>query len=219
MVGTAGVRHECRGDDGRRTVTKTEVIMPADCSGHTVRVERAETADEVAAALAIRHRVFTGEQGIDPAADRDGRDEASTHLLAIAEADDHREATSLTAFGDSAITDDPPRAVETGDPSQAVGPDERAVGTIRVREDGREIWGERLAVLEPYRGQGYGSSLVESLVTRAGERDVDRIHAHVQAPSVPFCRSHGFREIGERFEEVGREHAEMVHDLDDVEPR
>jgi predicted GNAT family N-acyltransferase len=37
----------------------------------------------VAAALDLRERVFSGEQGVSIAADRDGRDHESTHLVAI----------------------------------------------------------------------------------------------------------------------------------------
>ena len=35
------------------------------------------------AALDLRHRVFCGEQGVAPDADRDGRDPEATHLVAV----------------------------------------------------------------------------------------------------------------------------------------
>jgi predicted GNAT family N-acyltransferase len=38
---------------------------------------------EIAAALELRERVFSGEQGVSLAADRDGRDHESTHLVAV----------------------------------------------------------------------------------------------------------------------------------------
>jgi predicted GNAT family N-acyltransferase len=38
---------------------------------------------EIAAALDLRERVFSGEQGVSIAADRDGRDGESTHLVAV----------------------------------------------------------------------------------------------------------------------------------------
>jgi predicted GNAT family N-acyltransferase len=37
----------------------------------------------VAAALDLRERVFYGEQGVSPAADRDGRDDEATHVVAV----------------------------------------------------------------------------------------------------------------------------------------
>lgn len=38
---------------------------------------------ELDAALALRERVFCGEQGVTPASDRDGRDHEATHLVAV----------------------------------------------------------------------------------------------------------------------------------------
>lgn len=41
--------------------------------------------DEVAAALALRERVFCEEQGVSSEADRDGRDPEATHIVAVDE--------------------------------------------------------------------------------------------------------------------------------------
>jgi predicted GNAT family N-acyltransferase len=46
-------------------------------------VRLARTEKEVAAALELRHRVFCDEQGVSPAADRDGRDPEATHVVAM----------------------------------------------------------------------------------------------------------------------------------------
>ena len=43
----------------------------------------ASTDDELSAALELRRRVFCEEQGVSPAADRDGRDPEATHLVAL----------------------------------------------------------------------------------------------------------------------------------------
>ena len=43
----------------------------------------ATTADEVAAALALRERIFCGEQGVSFEADQDGRDPEATHIVAV----------------------------------------------------------------------------------------------------------------------------------------
>lgn len=45
----------------------------------------AREAAEVFAALALRERVFCGEQGVSPASERDGRDAEALHLVAVAE--------------------------------------------------------------------------------------------------------------------------------------
>jgi predicted GNAT family N-acyltransferase len=48
-----------------------------------VIVRKALTDDEVAAALALRSRVFCEEQGVSFEADQDGRDPEATHIVAI----------------------------------------------------------------------------------------------------------------------------------------
>jgi predicted GNAT family N-acyltransferase len=48
-----------------------------------VEVREAQTQAELDEALALRERVFCGEQGVTAAADRDGRDGESTHLVAV----------------------------------------------------------------------------------------------------------------------------------------
>jgi predicted GNAT family N-acyltransferase len=48
-----------------------------------VEVRQAVTDEEVAAALALRERVFCGEQGVSLDADQDGRDAEATHIVAI----------------------------------------------------------------------------------------------------------------------------------------
>lgn len=49
-------------------------------------VRPARDEAEVAQALALRERVFCGEQGVDPAAERDALDAAALHLVAIEDA-------------------------------------------------------------------------------------------------------------------------------------
>jgi predicted GNAT family N-acyltransferase len=46
-------------------------------------VRTARTDAELAAALELRERVFCSEQGVSPAADRDGRDPEATHIVAL----------------------------------------------------------------------------------------------------------------------------------------
>jgi predicted GNAT family N-acyltransferase len=48
-----------------------------------VEVREATTEDEVAAALALRSRVFCEEQGVSFEADQDGRDPEATHIVAV----------------------------------------------------------------------------------------------------------------------------------------
>jgi predicted GNAT family N-acyltransferase len=48
-----------------------------------LEVRPAQGDDELAAALELRERVFCGEQGVSPEADRDGRDSESVHIVAV----------------------------------------------------------------------------------------------------------------------------------------
>jgi predicted GNAT family N-acyltransferase len=57
--------------------------MPRGFRNSTWKVRPADSPDEVAAALALRERVFSGEQGVRLEADRDGRDPEATHLVAV----------------------------------------------------------------------------------------------------------------------------------------
>jgi predicted GNAT family N-acyltransferase len=50
-----------------------------------VVVRRARDRSEIEAALELRRRVFCEEQGVAPAADRDGRDGEAIHVVAIEE--------------------------------------------------------------------------------------------------------------------------------------
>jgi predicted GNAT family N-acyltransferase len=48
-----------------------------------VEVREARTESELAAALALRERIFCGEQGVSFQADQDGRDPEATHIVAV----------------------------------------------------------------------------------------------------------------------------------------
>ncbi|ERH12709.1 MAG: GCN5-related N-acetyltransferase [halophilic archaeon J07HB67] len=152
-------------------------------------VSVATSRAEREAAFAVREAVFVDEQGIDRALDFDGRDEAATHLIAVA---------------DGPSADDRLATVDDG----------VVVGTARLREpEPGRARGERLAVAAPYRGDGHGSGLTERLVSVAAEWGCEQLVVHAQASNVEFCRAHGFETVGEPFEEAGIRHREMHHDL------
>ncbi|HLM09621.1 MAG TPA: GNAT family N-acetyltransferase [Thermoleophilaceae bacterium] len=48
-----------------------------------MEVRKARSEEEVAAALALRSRVFCEEQGVSFEADQDGRDSEATHIVAV----------------------------------------------------------------------------------------------------------------------------------------
>ncbi|HYV17081.1 MAG TPA: GNAT family N-acetyltransferase [Conexibacter sp.] len=49
----------------------------------SVEIRQADGAEELAAALALRHRVFCEEQGVPKREELDGRDEDALHLVAV----------------------------------------------------------------------------------------------------------------------------------------
>ena len=48
-----------------------------------MEVREARTESELTAALALRERIFCGEQGVSFEADQDGRDPEATHIVAV----------------------------------------------------------------------------------------------------------------------------------------
>lgn len=87
---------------------------------------------------------------------------------------------------------------------------ERAVGTGRLDPDGRI---GRLAVLEPWRGQGIGSAILAALVGIARQRCYRKVSLHAQLGASGFYCKAGFREIGAPFVEAGIRHVNMEKSL------
>ena len=123
-------------------------------TGLEVRVARA--AREVEAALALRERVFCGEQGVSIAAERDGRDRDATHLIALAEGEILATCRLLLADATVRLSR---MAVERSMRRRGVG---RAV--LAAAEDwAREVGAQRITlhaqmpVKGLYEGAGYTS--------------------------------------------------------------
>lgn len=69
---------------------------------------------------------------------------------------------------------------------------------------------ERFAVLPDFRGRGYGTKLVESLVADARQAGFDAFLIHAQAHLEDWYADLGFQATGHTFEEVGIPHVEMI---------
>ena len=67
----------------------------------------------------------------------------------------------------------------------------------------------RMAVLQTERGKGYGTRLLQALIRCARERDHQEVRLSAQRSAEPFYAAHGFKAIGEPFDEVGIPHIEM----------
>jgi len=86
----------------------------------------------------------------------------------------------------------------------------QAIGTGRLLPDGHI---GRMAVLEPWRGQGVGSGLLEALLRLARDRGMSRVRLNAQSRALAFYQRHGFVAEGEEFIEAGIAHRSMWRDV------
>ncbi len=140
------------------------------------------TADHLQAALHIREVVFTQEQQVPAALERDAHD-APTSTTA------HHY---LLQAGGKPVATGRWRLVS---PAHS-GLDAPAQAKI-----------ERCAVLWSYRKLGYGSRLVQGIV--AAIPPELGVYLHAQARSIPFYERLGFQQEGDAFFEADIEHVKM----------
>ena len=69
----------------------------------TVEIRKAAGAEELAAALALRHRVFCEEQGVPKREELDGRDGEALHLVAVRGEDGRVVGTCRLLFVDRTV--------------------------------------------------------------------------------------------------------------------
>jgi len=67
----------------------------------------------------------------------------------------------------------------------------------------------RMAVLEPLRGSGVGSAVLQKLVREAVRLEIREVVLHAQEHAIGFYLRHGFAPEDERFEEAGIPHQKM----------
>ena len=85
--------------------------------------------------------------------------------------------------------------------------DGQAIATGRLLSNGKI---GRLAVLRPYRGQGVGSNLLETLVQFGERQNIKKFFLHAQTSAISFYEQLGFQAIGPVFNEAGIDHIKMV---------
>ncbi|MGM0606372.1 MAG: GNAT family N-acetyltransferase [Halobacteriota archaeon] len=151
-----------------------------------------ETESELEAAFEIRRRVFVDEQDVPLDMEYDQYDDVSAdavvHLLAS----------------------------ERGEP----------IGTMRIRPatsaaaPGRSTVEqvakfERVAVLKPNRGDGWGRLLLERAEQVADTQGYATVRLHAQTAVETFYRTLGYRTVSDVFEEAGIEHVRMTKRIDD----
>lgn len=158
---------------------------PAPASGRLRENEAGVTRDRqlLAAAAVLRAEVFTAEQGVDPAVERDGADETAVHVVVLGP---HREVLGTG------------RLVATPD-SDPGAPGGARLGRIAVRADAR--------------GRGLGRQVVRELERAAGRLGRPDLWLHAQEPVVGFYRRLGYRPAGEADVEAGLAHQWMHRQL------
>lgn len=147
-----------------------------------MHVKPIETEADWQAARHIRQRVFVEEQTCPPEEEWDAYDEP--------------EARGRTCHHLLGLVDGTPVAVARWHP---VEPDGERVAKL-----------ERFAVLPAWRGRGLGRRMIEATMADARAAGYTSFVLHAQAHLQTLYASYGFAPVGERFEEAGIPHVEMV---------
>jgi len=87
----------------------------------------------------------------------------------------------------------------------------RAIGTGRLLPGQAQIG--RVAVMSPYRHQGFGNEIVIRLMREAVRLGLGEVRLHAQAHAVEFYRRLGYRPEGRLFHEAGIPHRRMRRTL------
>ena len=84
-------------------------------------------------------------------------------------------------------------------------------GAARWRETENGVKLERFAVLEEFRNQEIGATILHAVLAevRAELPDAE-VYLNAQLRAVPFYERHGFKKQGEMFEEANIQHFRMV---------
>jgi len=87
------------------------------------------------------------------------------------------------------------------------------VATCRLRETDEGVKLERMAVERRLRGLGAGARLLAEAELIARERGARRMVLHAQTRAQGFYAGQGYEPEGDRFDEAGIEHVQMVKSL------
>lgn len=94
--------------------------------------------------------------------------------------------------------------------------DEYPVGTARLRFPEPTVGKvERVAVREPYRGDGVGAALMRAVEDAARDDGVTELKLHAQTHVEPFYQQLSYETVSDEFEEAGIPHVKMRKRLND----
>lgn len=83
---------------------------------------------------------------------------------------------------------------------------QQAVGCVRLLQAGKLT---RMAVLKPFRNQGVGSALIETILQHAKTTGLKSVYLEAQVPAVPLYQKFGFTLYGDFFLDAGIQHIMM----------
>jgi predicted GNAT family N-acyltransferase len=164
----------------------SRVRQPHRSSDHVspwIEVISAVSPDERLAALEIRRRVFSEEQGV---AD-----------LRVADSDDARSLIALATFPPAAAGNQERRPVSTG----------RLTFPLVSGGQALVAW---VATIPEARGQGAGGLVMRFLLAAADNAGAREVALAAQLPAEDFYRRLGFSPVGPLYDVRGMPHRRMV---------
>ena len=165
------------------THTCASRVTPRDSVSPWIEVVPAVSPEERLAALEIRRRVFSEEQGV---AD-----------LRVADSDDARSLIALATFPPSVSSNGQRRPISTG----------RL--TLPLLKGGQALvaW---VATIPEARGQGAGGLVMRFLLEAADNAGAREVALAAQLPAENFYRRLGFSPVGPLYDVRGIPHRRMV---------
>jgi len=86
---------------------------------------------------------------------------------------------------------------------------EQPIGAARIRLIDEQGKIQRVAILKPFRNQGYGKKLMIALEEIIAQHEIQSIQLNAQTHAIPFYESIGFEINSRPFYEAGIEHVSM----------
>ena len=203
------------GEDGLAARFSHRRRPGASAPAGEVEVRWWRSREELAGALAVRERVFVGEQGVPVQEELDELDEVARHVVALARG-------GPGAPGAPGAPGEPGGA---GGPACAGGPGSaagaralpgpggegipRVVGTLRLLVDGERAKVGRVAVEREWRRRGIALRMLELAIAQARADGCMRVRLAAQTAATALYERAGFAVESDEFEEAGIPHVWM----------
>ena len=84
---------------------------------------------------------------------------------------------------------------------------DKVIAVARLKPDGQI---GRMAVLQEYRNQGFGSQLLHFILQQASQKNLKNVYLHAQVTAIHFYEKHGFTISSEIFYDANIAHRAML---------